>query len=89
VAGKKKSDDIVEQIDVSQNFEQAIAELEKIVSAMEQGDMSLEGSLAAYQRGVLLAKACQSHLLAAEQQVKVLEDDLLRPFEPGDQEPPA
>ena len=63
------------------NFEQALSELEKIVASMEAGDMSLEASLAAYERGVELARACQSQLQQAEQQVRVLEQDLLRPFQ--------
>ena len=65
---------------VPENFEQALAELEKIVGSMESTDLSLEASLVAYERGVLLARACQSQLQVAEQQVKVLEQDLLRPF---------
>ena len=63
------------------HFEQAIAELESIVTSMEHGDLSLEDSLTAYERGVALARACQSQLQQAEQQVKVLEQDLLRPMD--------
>jgi exodeoxyribonuclease VII small subunit len=79
LTGKRKSADAALD-DVPKSFEQAIAELEKVVASMESGDLSLEASLAAYERGVVLARACQTQLQAAEQQVKVLENDLLRPF---------
>ena len=61
-----------------QDFESAIAELESLVASMESGGMSLEQSLAAYQRGVALSKVCQQRLASAEQQVKVLEADMLK-----------
>ena len=64
-----------------QHFEQAIAELESIVTSMERGDLNLEESLTAYERGVALARTCQLQLQQAEQQVKVLEQDLLRPMD--------
>lgn len=86
MASKSKPSDKSDELDVSTSYEKAIEELEQLVRAMESGDMSLEASLKAYQRGVALAKACQTHLLAAEQQVKVLEADLLRPFEDIEQE---
>ena len=63
------------------DFEAALAELETLVVAMEDGDMSLEASLAAYKRGVALARACQDRLAQAEQQVKVLEGELLKPLD--------
>ncbi|MCD8505066.1 MAG: exodeoxyribonuclease VII small subunit [Burkholderiaceae bacterium] len=64
-------------------FEQSIAELERIVASMEAGDMSLEASIVAYERGVELARTCQAQLQKAEQQVRVLEQDLLRPLNPA------
>lgn len=63
-----------------QHFEAALAELETIVASMEHGDLALEASLAAYQRGVELMKFCQDKLGAAEQTVRILEGDLLRPL---------
>ncbi len=71
--------------DPPQDFESAIAELESLVASMESGGMSLEQSLAAYQRGVALSKVCQQRLAAAEQQVKVLEADMLRQLDDIDQ----
>lgn len=67
-----------------QDFESAIAELESLVASMESGGMSLEQSLAAYQRGVALSKVCQQRLSAAEHQVKVLEADMLKQLDDMD-----
>lgn len=63
-----------------ESYEAASAELEKIVAAMEAGQMSLEASLAAYQRGAELLQYCQNKLQAAQQQVKILEADMLKNF---------
>lgn len=62
------------------SFETALAELEKIVEAMEEGQMPLEQSLAAYKRGAELLKVCQSQLQDAQQQVKILENSVLKNF---------
>jgi exodeoxyribonuclease VII small subunit len=62
------------------NFEQALAELEKIVTRMETGELSLEQALATHKRGIELARFCQQKLEAAQQQVKVLEGDVLKPL---------
>ena len=62
------------------SFEQALAELEKIVSRMESGDLSLEQALAAHKRGLELARLCQQRLETAQQQVKVLEGEVLKPL---------
>lgn len=61
-------------------FEQALAELEKIVARMESGELSLEQALATHKRGVELARFCQQKLEAAQQQVKVLEGEILKPL---------
>ena len=63
-----------------QSLEAALAELEKVVSSMEDGQLPLERSLAAYKRGADLLKYCQAALQDAQQQVKVLEDGILRDF---------
>ncbi|MBC7203815.1 MAG: exodeoxyribonuclease VII small subunit [Pusillimonas sp.] len=64
-----------------EDFETALTQLENLVAQMEDGEMPLEKSLAAYERGVALAKRCQSLLDAAEQQVKVLQGNLLKPLD--------
>ena len=62
-------------------FEKALAELEKIVARMESGELSLEQALATHKRGLELARYCQQKLEAAQQQVKVLEGEVLKPLE--------
>jgi exodeoxyribonuclease VII small subunit len=68
-------------------FEQALAELEKIVSRMESGELSLEQALATHKRGLELARFCQQKLEAAQQQVKVLEGEVLKPLAAAAAEP--
>jgi exodeoxyribonuclease VII small subunit len=62
------------------SYEQALAELERLVAAMEAGQMPLDQLLANYRRGAELLAFCRERLEAVEQQVKVLEDGQLRPF---------
>lgn len=54
------------------NFEAALLELQGIVEKMESGEQTLEEALAAFQRGVELARACQQGLKDAEQRVEKL-----------------
>lgn len=53
-------------------FEDALNELETIVTQMEKGDLSLEESLAAFEKGVQLTRQCQTSLKDAEQKVQIL-----------------
>ena len=64
----------------SQGFESAMAELEQIVADMEAGKLPLEDSLAAYKRGAELLTFCRTRLEDAQQQVRVLEDGVLKDF---------
>jgi len=64
------------------SFEAALAELESLVQGMEAGKLSLDDSLAAYQRGATLLKYCQNTLAAAERRIQVLEAGELREFAP-------
>jgi exodeoxyribonuclease VII small subunit len=64
------------------SFEIAMTELESLVERMEGGRLPLEESLAAYQRGVVLVKYCRETLGQVSQRVRILEADLLQPFEP-------
>lgn len=54
------------------DFEAALAELESLVSTMEQGDLSLEESLKLFERGITLTRGCQESLKEAEQKVEIL-----------------
>lgn len=67
------------------SFEDAMEELEQLVARMEAGELPLEASLAAYQRGSELVKYCAAQLERVEKQVKVLEGEMLKPFE-GDED---
>jgi len=53
-------------------FEDSLAELEQLVSQLEQGDISLEESLRYFERGVNLTRICQKALQEAEQKVHIL-----------------
>ncbi len=70
--------------DRPESFEAALAELEKIVSSMESGKLTLEQSLAAHKRGLELAQYCQGVLARAQQEVKVLEENTLKNFSGAD-----
>ena len=56
------------------SFEQALLELESVVDALERGDMTLEESLSAFERGVGLTRVCQKALESAEQRVRILSE---------------
>jgi exodeoxyribonuclease VII small subunit len=65
---------------VPANYEQALAELEALVAAMEGGQLPLEALLQNYRRGADLLNYCRERLEAVEQQVKVLEEGQLKPW---------
>jgi exodeoxyribonuclease VII small subunit len=60
------------------SFETAMAELEALVEKMDSGQLPLEESLGAYQRGVELLKYCEKLLADAQQRVRVLEEGALK-----------
>lgn len=62
------------------SFEDAMAELQQLVSQMEAGELALEASITAYKRGSELVKYCQSQLDKVEGQIKILEGEMLKPF---------
>lgn len=72
------------------DFEESLKALEDLVVRMEQGDMTLEQSLEAFQKGIALTRECQNRLTEAEQQVNLLieENDQFRleAFEPDEEE---
>ncbi|MEX0607501.1 MAG: exodeoxyribonuclease VII small subunit [Halofilum sp. (in: g-proteobacteria)] len=72
-------------------FEESLAELEQLVEQLERGDLTLEESLAQFERGVGLARECRESLSAAEQKVQVLleragEGEQLADFDTGGDE---
>lgn len=70
------------------DFEKALTELEGLVEKMEQGELSLEDSLAAFERGIQLTRTCQDALTQAEQKVEQLLKqggaEQIAPFEADD-----
>ena len=63
-----------EEIDESspESFESAMGQLETLVSKMESGDLSLEESLEAFEKGVHLTRFCQDQLQKAELKIQEL-----------------
>lgn len=66
--------------DAPDTYEDALGELERLVAAMEGGQLPLDQLLESYQRGAELLKFCRARLEAVEQQVKVLENGELKPW---------
>ena len=56
----------------STQFEKSMDALEALVSQLESGDLSLEDSLKQYEKGVTLARQCQTQLEQAEQKIETL-----------------
>ena len=56
----------------SLNFESTLSEIEKIIESLEEGNLSLEDSIKAYEKGISLTKACQKMLSDAELTIKKL-----------------
>lgn len=74
-------------------FEKALTELEKIVEALESGELTLDQALKKYEEGVGLTRACQAKLQEAEKKIEILTRQLsgelkAEPFDPADQDSP-
>ena len=54
------------------DFEQALAELERLVERLERGDLPLDEALKTFERGVELTRHCQTSLKSAQQKVEIL-----------------
>ena len=61
-------------------YEDALAELERLVASMEGGQLPLDRLMQSYQRGAELLNLCRTRLSAVEHQVQVLEDGQLKPW---------
>lgn len=66
------------------SFEEAMERLERLVSEMESGSLSVEASLKAFEEGIGLTRQCQKILENAEQKVKLLTEEkgeiIAKPF---------
>jgi exodeoxyribonuclease VII small subunit len=69
-----------EQNPAAPTYEDALSELERLVAAMELGQLPLDTLLENYRRGAELLNFCRARLEAVEQQVKVLEEGQLKPW---------
>ena len=54
------------------SFEEAVSRLEQIVRSMEEGKLSLDDSLKAFEEGIALVRFCNGRLDAAEQRIRIL-----------------
>ena len=82
---KKNADDSSNESNV--DFESTLKELENLVSKMEDGELSLDDSLKAFERGIELTRSCQSSLEKAELRIQMLtENDVLKEIDnPSDE----
>lgn len=64
-------------------YEQALAEFESLVQAMEGSQLPLDQLLVSYRRGAELLQICRTRLQAVEDQVKLLEDGQLKSWIPA------
>ena len=68
------------------NFEETLAELEKLIANLEEGDLSLDESLSGFKHGIELTRQCQAALDNAQQTVELLtnnqDEESLKTFEP-------
>jgi len=68
------------------NFEETLAELERLIASLETGDLSLEESLSGFKHGIELTRQCQAALDNAQQTVELLtnnqDEESVKTFEP-------
>jgi len=79
---------IIEMEEKQPTFEDALAELEKIIGDLETGELTLDESLERYERGIKALNACRKVLGEAERKIQLLlrtsEGELkTQPFEEG------
>jgi exodeoxyribonuclease VII small subunit len=68
-------DKMAKKDQADKKFESALEELESVVEQLESGDLSLEDSLAAFEKGVGLVKYCNQKLSEVEKKVELLIKD--------------
>ena len=62
------------------SYETALAELDRLVQQMEGGQLPLDQLLDAYRRGAELLAFCRARLQTVDDQVKLLDDGVLKPW---------
>ncbi len=69
-------------VDLPVSYEAAQLELEQLLARMEAGELPLDQLLSGYQRGAELLKYCRDKLAAVEDQIKVLDQGVLKSWTP-------
>jgi len=64
------------------NYEAALEELEQLVARIESGQLPLDEMLVGYQRGAALLNFCRSRLEAVQEQIKLLDNGVLKAWNP-------
>ncbi len=67
------------------NFESALEELEKLLSEMESGELSLDQSINKFERAKECLKICRKKLDDAQLRINKVNGDSLEPFNPDDE----
>ncbi|MFM9903581.1 MAG: exodeoxyribonuclease VII small subunit [Pyrinomonadaceae bacterium] len=57
---------------MEQSFEKSLADLEQIVTKLEDGDLPLEESLKLFEKGINISRVCRERLANAERRIEVL-----------------
>ena len=68
--------------DLPSSYEAALQELEQLLAQMEAGDLPLDQLLGSYRRGADLLGFCRDKLEAVEDQIKVLDQGMLKSWTP-------
>ena len=68
--------------DLPPTYEAAMKELDQIAERLESGEVPLEQLLSGYQRATLLMQFCKERLQSVEEQIKVLDDGVLKSWKP-------
>jgi exodeoxyribonuclease VII small subunit len=75
-----KASAVVSQSPVATSYEAALEEIERLVASLESGEMPLDQLLSGYQRGAALLAFCRDKLEAVENQIKVLDGGVAKPW---------
>jgi len=71
------------EADLPATYEEALAELERLLAQLDAGQLPLDQLLDHYQRGARLLAFCRGRLDAVEQQIRVLEGGEAKPWDPA------
>ena len=63
------------------SYEEAVQELEQLLAKLESGQLPLDQLLTHYQRGAVLLAYCRERLAAIENQISVLDEGTLKPWD--------